>query len=805
MGSSLIESRPSGGLEHSQQNGLPRPEIRPPYPQYSPAKPDTRKKQHGLSLEPAEGWFSMVMLAVAVYAVVYSISGAGWVPDSTILLYSTACGLLIGLLVAKVRRFPQAILHLAACLGGYWLSIWLTSAIAEHVSWLLLLQNLRIVISGGLVSSPGNGSDMAFLFYLSFLCFFLGYFGAWLIYRAHLPWLVALVYCSIMLVNLQYAKSDLSFLTLILLGALLMLIARMQLNNQLAQWMQEGLHTDREWLRSITGRFMQFATLLTIIILPLSLLLPVLDQPSAGVSFWNGLDNAWTNITHGEFSFTNPGLFQGNQPATNFFGDTLSITGSVNLPTGQVLYYTSTGDVPAQYLEGFTYDHFDGHTWTSLTPDGNQQQYPAHATLPLVDLGSINSVMTSIKIVAPPEGTKNYIFAPAQPYSFSVPTVLYINSSSNGMPTAWTQQGPLSPEEQYQVTSLIPTPSPQELSAIPLSAWANDPNNVILRQYYLQTPADLAPNVLKVAQQWTGGATNTYQAMEMLQSHFTDPTQFTYSISNPPVPGNIDAVSWLLQTHRGYCTYYATAMTMMARLLGVPARMVNGFSQGHFDSRRGVWEVDGDNAHSWVQVYFPGQGWISFDPTPGFSLDNPANPQPTQTPGQTPTPTRPTPTATATHPVPGTHPTPTTGVGGTGLNTSALGDTERQMIFLGISLTILVVALLVLAVAIYRYKWRNLYANASLVSALYWRVSRLASLSGVPPQESQTPYEYTRVLSQRFPKVREPLWRITHLFVRERWGARYHAPGEAEAEDLERLWPRIRRTFLRALILRGHR
>ena len=139
MGSSLIESRPSGGTEHSQQYGVPRPEFRPPHPQHSPAKLDTHKVQHRLGLEPAEGWFSMLMLAVAVYSVVYSIIGAQWVADSTILLYSTACGLLVGLLVAKIRRFPQAILHLAACLAGHWLSIWLTSMIAEHVSWLLLL------------------------------------------------------------------------------------------------------------------------------------------------------------------------------------------------------------------------------------------------------------------------------------------------------------------------------------------------------------------------------------------------------------------------------------------------------------------------------------------------------------------------------------------------------------------------------------------------------------------------------------------------------------------------------------------
>ena len=65
---------------------------------------------------------------------------------------------------------------------------------------------------------------MVFLFYLTFLSFFLAYFGVWLIYRARLPWLVALIYCAIMLVNLNYIKQDLSYLVIIMLAALSLLI-----------------------------------------------------------------------------------------------------------------------------------------------------------------------------------------------------------------------------------------------------------------------------------------------------------------------------------------------------------------------------------------------------------------------------------------------------------------------------------------------------------------------------------------------------------------------------------------------------
>src|SRR5579863_2354428 len=797
MRSSLMQPPRSGGMEQAQhpQYTTPQAEVRPTSSRYAPVKPAARAAQPHLSLTPAEGWLSMFLLAIAVYAVVISILSTGWVSANSNLLFGTAAGLLVGLLVAKARRLPQVFLHLAACLAGYWLAIWLTSVVAYQVSWLVLLADLHSVICGSLASS----SNMVFLFYLTFLCFFLGYFGAWLIYRAHLPWLVALVYCSILLVNLQYVKVDLSSLVIVLLGALLLLIARIQLSNQLSNWMQEGLHTDSSWLRSITTRFMQVTALMTVLILPLSLLLPTVDQPPAGVSLWNAIDNAWVNLTHGQFSLNDPGaLFQSDQATTNFFGDQLTITGNVNLPTGPVLYYTSTSSPQSHYLEGFTYDNFDGHTWTSLA-NSQSQLFPPDQTLPLGDVGAVAQAKTSITVVNPPGGTKSYIFAPDQPQSFSVPISIY----SIGMTTAWVQQAPLNVGEHYQVISFIPAVTAQELSTVPLPReaplfWEQDANYGVLNNNYLQTPSDLSPQVLAVAKQWTKGAANTYDAMEMLVSHFTDETQFTYSVSNSPVPENIDAVSWLLQTRRGYCTYYATAMTMMARLLGVPARIVNGFNQGHFDASRNAWEVDGNNAHSWVQVYFPGHGWIDFDPTPGFSINNITSSQPTPTAGQSPTPVRPTPTATATHPAQGKHPTPTTGSGGSSSNTPNSNDAAHAMLFLGFSLIILLASLLMLAMATYRYRLSKLYANSTFISSIYWRLSRLGSLSGAVPRESQTPYEYTSILCQRFPRAQTALWRITHLFVRERWGAPPYLPGEAEEKDLKRLWPQVRGAMLRS-------
>jgi Transglutaminase-like superfamily/TgpA N-terminal domain/Domain of unknown function (DUF4129) len=770
-------------------------------PQYEPPRPHTQRptpqstretSKFPLVLAPKEGWLAMPLLAAAVCCVVYSISSVGWVSHTFILYWSAIAGLVVGLGIAKIRRLPQPILHVAACLIGHWLSIWLTSVIAYRVTWGLLIAGIGAVLTD---PSRINNSEMVFLFYLSFLSFFLGYFGAWLIYRAHLPWLVVMVYCSILLINLNYVRQDISFVIAIMLATLFLLIARIQLTIQLEYWKSQGLYTDRSWLRGITRRFIQIASALLALTLLSAWALPVLSEPGAGVTFWNNMDNAWTNVTQGHLSLQNPGsILQPYQASTNFFGDQLTIAGSVHLPTGEVLNYTSSDAAP-QYLPGFSYDHFDGHTWTS-SDLANGQNYDAKALLPNDTSVSYTPVNTSITIIQPPGGTKHYLFGPSQPSTFDVATTLY----GDPFVSAWLQQDPLSKGEHYQVTSFISTASPQELSPVPFPQdnpdyWNGDSNLTTLQMFYLQVPNGLSRQVLHTAEQWTQGATDIYDALKMLESHLSDQTQFTYSLDNPPVPNNVDAVSWLLKTHRGYCTYYATAMTMMARLLGIPARMMNGFSHGHLDSQRKVWVVDGSDAHSWVQAYFPGYGWINFDPTPGFALNGS---QPAKQPVAKPTPSKPAPTATPASKKKGTPLRLPSDPRSNGGSTSP-DVADRQNMLVELSLVALAGSILVLLTAIGRYWWRNLYAGTSFIAGAYWRVCRLASMVGLSPRDWQTPYEYSRSLCQRVPREARPLWRLTELYVRERWAPPHQVPQPVEEHELERSSPRFGRIFLQLL------
>ena len=83
------------------------------------------------TLRPAEGWTVLLLLAIALYSVVVSIISVQWVENSPLLLYMPICGLLVGMVIAKIPRFPQSILHLAACLIGHWLAVWLTSTVGS--------------------------------------------------------------------------------------------------------------------------------------------------------------------------------------------------------------------------------------------------------------------------------------------------------------------------------------------------------------------------------------------------------------------------------------------------------------------------------------------------------------------------------------------------------------------------------------------------------------------------------------------------------------------------------------------------
>lgn len=112
-----------------------------------------------------------------------------------------------------------------------------------------------------------------------------------------------------------------------------------------------------------------------------------------------------------------------------------------------------------------------------------------------------------------------------------------------------------------------------------------------------------------------GDARTPYAAAVSLESWFRSRGGFTYT-NRPAVFAEAPLVGFVVQTRAGYCQYFAGAMALMLRYLGVPARVVVGFSSGTYDAHRSVWTVTDHDAHAWVEAWFRGYGWLPFDPTP---------------------------------------------------------------------------------------------------------------------------------------------------------------------------------------------
>lgn len=177
------------------------------------------------------------------------------------------------------------------------------------------------------------------------------------------------------------------------------------------------------------------------------------------------------------------------------------------------------------------------------------------------------------------------------------------------------------PLDQYTIHYDMPSFAIDELRE---TSPDDDPQE--LKEHFTQLPDSLPDRVSELAEEITQDEDNRYDIARSIESYFGR-NGFTYQISNVPVPEeDQDYVDqFLFESKAGYCDNYSTSMVVMLRSLDIPARWAKGFTggevveNGETSDDYDVYEVTNANAHSWVEVYFPGQGWVPFEPTQGFS------------------------------------------------------------------------------------------------------------------------------------------------------------------------------------------
>ena len=211
--------------------------------------------------------------------------------------------------------------------------------------------------------------------------------------------------------------------------------------------------------------------------------------------------------------------------------------------------------------------------------------------------------------------------------------------------------------------------------AVHASLDPSDPYYESIQSTYLQLPAAVEPEIYEIAREITSGFTNDFDRAAALCLYLQ--RSFPYSLEQNDPPLTRDYVSWfLLEEKRGSCTAFASALTVLARACGIPARYIEGYAAN--PDADGIARVTQKDGHAWTEIYFPGFGWLSFDPTPGAGgapddgndppfppddpsdepSDNPSDDPPSQTPpAPTPDPT-PSPSPTPEHDDPAVTPTP---------------------------------------------------------------------------------------------------------------------------------------------------
>jgi transglutaminase-like putative cysteine protease len=130
---------------------------------------------------------------------------------------------------------------------------------------------------------------------------------------------------------------------------------------------------------------------------------------------------------------------------------------------------------------------------------------------------------------------------------------------------------------------------------------------------YLQLPP-LDPRTRELATQITKGSVGAYDRANAIENYLR--LHYGYTLQLPAKPAKDPVANFLFVRRQGHCEYFASAMAIMLRSLGIPARVVNGFAGGEFNDITSQYVIRASDAHSWVEAYLPGEGWLEFDPTP---------------------------------------------------------------------------------------------------------------------------------------------------------------------------------------------
>jgi transglutaminase-like putative cysteine protease len=570
-----------------------------------------------------------VLLLAALLIAGARLMATDWIPDLNIIPIVCLLGGLAGLALGY-SRFSTRIVLLFVMVYGLFAIFWqLGSTMERGIPWLERTTSLigrfeNTIIQ--LLRGQDVNDSILFLIAMAFLFWILSIHAGYSLFRHGDPWSAILPIGAAMFIihiNDKFWPFRAWYLGIYLLLGL-MLVARMTYLKLRADWKKNRTRTP-----SYIGLDMSRAALIASV--PLILIAwtaPALAMslPSAQAG-WQEISQPFRN----QFDHLFASLRATVGIVGDYYSDTLALGRGNELSDVVVLTVEAPTVLPAgarYYWKARTYDAFTGFGWDS-TISGTEEISPEIFNLlaPSSPYRYDASVSFAVNIPLRTIHTVSETYSVSRPGSASA----VVNSDGSLDIHSLSADPYLRSGEQYQLQAALTSATIKDLreSGTEYPDWVT--------QRYLQLPDSISERTRTLAQAVVEGIDNPYDQTVAITNFLRENIVYTDRIEIPP--GNQDIVDWLLFDYRqGFCNYYATAEVVLLRSLGIPARMAVGYAEGErrtqidagaVPDQQGIppdqleplvsdistYIVRQRDLHAWPEVYFPGIGWVEFEPT----------------------------------------------------------------------------------------------------------------------------------------------------------------------------------------------
>ena len=722
-----------------------------------------------------EDLLTFALLSVVFLAVISAIDRANWVQDMPSLYPVALTGLVMAAVMARLR-WPEGFIHLLALPIGAAVVLGQILLVVPGPDPFARFQTLttrmgdwfHAAFTGG-ISNDG----LPFIVSVVALSWLAAYLSSWAIFRWQNAWLGLVPGGWALLVNISYLPGQFSFTFVVFLFGGALLVTRLHLMQRAKVWRER----DTPYPAFLSLSVLHATFWLALLLLGLAWLLPQANEVGALESVWR---RATAPVTERVEGLSRLFISVGNKKdlLVHDFDDTLPFLGSIELPDALVLEVITEQLEQPYYLRADVYEIYTSTGWRQLP----QESLALDADeITNVDEGLILREPKSIQAVSSGR-LGDVILTIGPPRRIDRDSSVRIGGDRTDVIAA-EAEGRVKEGVVYQTVGSVSVAPLEALRA----AGTNYPDWVLER--YLGLPDDFPQRVSDLALDLTLGQPTRYDETVAIESYLRG---IDYDLSVPDTPVGADAIEFFLfEAERGYFDYHASAMVVMLRSVGIPSRLVVGYVLQ--DPQRGLetdrYRVTEQDAFAWPEVYFPGLGWVEFNPSPNLpSILRPAvgevDPEATPEVEQD--------TAITTSDLPPFELEPEVGPAG---DVSQPAADNNRWLLVGIAAAL--AGGFVSSAAALRFTWVRGMAGLAPPARLWGQTVRLATWARLPLDATRTPREYARSLREQVADL-DDVDLLADAYVRHRFG-RWRPEGEEQAR-LDAAWQGVRSRLLRRLL-----